>query len=91
MLEWSEKGLEPGALELQAGLGAAFAPEVAAAAVELAGEGAELVVGRLVAVRGLLPPGAGGVGDVASEDLREVVVAVELVLVVDTDERRRRL
>ena len=91
MPQGAEEGAEPVALELQPGLGAAFALVVGAAAAVVAGEGAELVERGLVAVRGVLAPGAGGVGDVADEDLGEVVVAVELVLVVDADERRRRL
>ena len=89
--ERAEESAEPGALEPQPGLGAAFPLVQGAAAVVVGGEDAECVVRGLVAVRGVLAPGAGGVGDVADEDLGEVVVAVELVLVVDADERRRRL
>ena len=89
--EGAEEGAEPGALEPQPGLGAAFPLVLGAAAAVVGGEGAELVVRGLVAVRGVLAPGVGGRADVASEDLGEVVVAVELVLVVDADERRRRL
>ena len=53
--------MEPGALELQAGLGVALALVLVAFAVVLAGEGAELLMGGLVAVRGVLAPRGSGV------------------------------
>ncbi len=67
---------------------ATFRPslEPVAEASVVAGQGAEGRVGRRLLVRSLLLPLLHGFLDVAGEDLGQVVVAVELVLVVDAGE-----
>ena len=84
MAECGEERAEPLALAEDALTGAPLVVEVAAKAEVLGGEGAEFGPwGAGVGGLGLLAPAFEGGLDVAREDLRQVVVAVELVLVVD--------
>ena len=68
--------------------GVAFRPslELVAEARVVAGQGAQGHVGCRLPVRGLRLPPLHGFLDVAGEDLGQVMVAVELVLVVDSGE-----
>ena len=82
--ERGEQPPEPLALLEDALPGAPLALEFAAEAEVLGGESAEFGVGRARGGGlGLLAPALDWGLDVAGEDLRQVVVAVELVLVVD--------
>ena len=85
--ECGEKVPEPLALQGQPLSAAAFAIEVAAEPHILAGQRSQRRVRRLPPLGlGQLAPAIHGRPDVAAEDLRQIVVAVELVLVVDAGE-----
>ena len=97
MAQGGEELTEPPALAVDARPVPALACELAAELEVIAGEGAEGFVwgsspgvGAVRRVRGLAPPGDRP-PDVPGEDLGEVVLAVELVLVVDSGERGRGL
>ena len=82
--EDSEQGAEPLVLAEDALAGATFAVEVSAKAEVVRCQSAEFGPGSAAAGGfGLLAPVFQGGLDVAGEDLRQIVVAVELVLVVD--------
>ena len=91
--EGVEKLAEPAALARDAPCVLALALELAAELEVVAGEGAEGFIGSprsgarvVLGFRGVAPSGD-GVPNVSAEDLGQVVVAVELVLVVDPGER----
>ena len=86
--EGGEEPPEPLALQGQPPSAAALAVEVAAEPHVAAGQRPQRRVRRLSAPGlGRLAPAFHGGADVAAEDLRQIVVAVELVLVVDAGER----
>ena len=86
--EGGEEPPEPLALQGQPPSAAALAVEVAAEAHVAAGQRPQRRVRRRSAPGlGRLAPAFDGRADVAAEDLRQIVVAVELVLVVDAGER----
>ena len=91
--EGGEKLAEPGPLMLNASLVPALACEAAPEPQIVAGQSAQRVVGRPGAGAGaarrlrFVTPAGDGLPDVPGEDLGEVVLAVELVLVVDAGER----
>ncbi len=87
--ERREQPPEPRALQGEPPFRAALALEVAAEPHVVAGQGAQRRVRRRPAARLRRPaPAVHRRAEVAGEDLRQVVVAVELVLVVDAGESR---
>ena len=93
--EGAEKPGEPLALSPHPRLVPACVRELAAELEVVAGEGSQRLVrgsgsgARAARCFGRVAPARDGVADVPGEDLGEVVVAVELVLVVDSGERGR--
>ena len=80
---------KPVALQTNAGLVAALATKLLAKFKVGAGQGAQGLIGGALSVLGFrggfAPSGRGGL-DIVGEDFRQVVVAVELVLVLDAGE-----